>query len=93
MWRSWLLACIAGLLAALLMQPAEARPRHKERERPQLERGLSDDRGESSAAVAAEMALKANGGGRVLSAERANGGYRVKVLKDGEVRTHLITLE
>ena len=39
----------------------------------------------------AEAALRAqrlNGGGRVLSVEPDRAGYRVKVLKDGEVRVH-----
>jgi hypothetical protein len=94
MSRSYLLICIA-VLAGLLAQPADARQRDKDkRERPRLERGLSDDRGgESTAAVAAEKALRANGGGRVLSVDRENDVYRVKVLKDGDVRTHFISVE
>ena len=35
---------------------------------------------------AARQAQSSNGGGRVLSVEQANGGWRVKLLKDGNVR-------
>ena len=31
-----------------------------------------------------------NGGGRVLAADPAQGGYRVRVLKDGEVRSFYV---
>ena len=37
---------------------------------------------------AARRAQRRNGGGRVLSVDPEGSGYRVKVLKDGEVRTH-----
>ncbi|MDO9453861.1 MAG: hypothetical protein Q7J29_13490 [Stagnimonas sp.] len=39
-----------------------------------------------SANEAARQAQSLNGGGRVLSVEQANGGWRVKLLKDGNVR-------
>lgn len=39
-----------------------------------------------SAREAARQAQSINGGGRVLSVEDANGGWRVKLLKDGNVR-------
>ena len=39
-------------------------------------------------AEAARSAQQRNGGGRVLSVEPVNAGYRVKVIKDGEVRVH-----
>ena len=35
---------------------------------------------------AARRAQDENGGGRVLSVEPSNGGYRVKLLRNGEVR-------
>lgn len=93
MHRSLAVFCVA-VLAGLLAQPADARSRDKDRrERPRVEHRLSDDRGESSAALAAEKALRANGGGRVLSVDRDDGGFRVKVLKDGDVRTHFISPE
>ena len=38
--------------------------------------------------AAARRAQQRNGGGRVLSVEPEGDGYRVKVLKDGEVRVH-----
>jgi hypothetical protein len=34
----------------------------------------------------ARQAQRLNGGGRVLSVEAVEGGYRVKLLKDGDVR-------
>ena len=39
-----------------------------------------------SAQEAARQAQSINGGGRVLSVDQANGGWRVKLLKDGNVR-------
>lgn len=39
-----------------------------------------------SAKDAAREAQQINGGGRVLSVDTANGGWRVKLLKDGNVR-------
>lgn len=39
-----------------------------------------------SAQEAARQAQSLNGGGRVLSVEDAKGGWRVKLLKDGNVR-------
>jgi hypothetical protein len=52
-----------------------------QREEPQRgdDRGLSPDE-------AARRAQQQNGGGRVLSVEPAGNGYRVKLLRDGEVR-------
>jgi hypothetical protein len=46
---------------------------------PADDRGLSPDE-------AARRAQQQNGGGRVLSVEPAGSGYRVKLLRDGEVR-------
>lgn len=42
--------------------------------------------GAHTPAAAARIAQKLNGGGRVLSVEPAAGGWRVKLLKDGDVR-------
>lgn len=39
-----------------------------------------------SAGEAARRAQQINGGGRVLSAEPAQGGWRVKLIKNGDVR-------
>lgn len=39
-----------------------------------------------SAQEAAREAQQRNGGGRVLSVDEAGGGWRVKLLKDGNVR-------
>jgi hypothetical protein len=43
-------------------------------------------RGGLSANEAARRAQAQNGGGRVLSVEPSGNGYRVKLLRDGEVR-------
>lgn len=44
------------------------------------------DRSGISAQEAARQAQSINGGGRVLSVEDAKGGWRVKLLKNGDVR-------
>jgi hypothetical protein len=41
---------------------------------------------ELSANAAAQRAQAINGGGRVLSVEETRGGWRVKLLKEGDVR-------
>jgi len=43
-------------------------------------------RGGMSPNEAAKRAQRENGGGRVLSVEQSGDGYRVKLLRDGEVR-------
>ncbi|WP_293373550.1 hypothetical protein [Nevskia sp.] len=43
-------------------------------------------RGGMSPNEAAKRAQRENGGGRVLSVEPSGDGYRVKLLRDGEVR-------
>ena len=51
---------------------------------------IADDEGETvkklNASDAALQAQSINGGGRVLSVEEARDGWRVKLLKDGNVR-------
>jgi hypothetical protein len=86
--RVALLFC-AVVSAGLFTQPADARWRARQQQDSQPE-GLRDARGDRSdrSAQAARKAQAANGGGRVLSVEPEGTGYRVKVLKDGEVRTH-----
>ena len=42
---------------------------------------------------AARRAQQQNGGGRILSVEPAEGGHRVKVLKNGEVRVLVVPEE
>ena len=83
-----LLLC-ALVSAGLFSQPADARWRNRDQKQDQPE-GLRDARGDRTdrSAQAAREAQAANGGGRVLSVEPEGTGYRVKVLKDGEVRTH-----
>jgi hypothetical protein len=39
---------------------------------------------------AAQRAQQINGGGRVLSVEKAGNGYRVKLLREGEVRVIVV---
>ena len=96
MYRSILL--IATVSAGLLSGPADAR-HDRDRDRghqnqqqqvlqPDGWRDNSGDRSERRAAEAGRRAQQRNGGGRVLSVEPEGSGYRVKVLKEGEVRTH-----
>lgn len=97
MKRAPLLVLCAVLSAGLLSGPADARPRGQDREqrqeqrqdRPDAPRGRHGDR----SGDAARQAQQRNGGGRVLSVDPENGGYRVKVLKDGEVRTHHVDVD
>ena len=46
-----------------------------------------------SPAEAAQRAQQMNGGGRVLAIDSADAGYRVRVLKDGEVRSLVVPRE
>ena len=93
MLRSILL--IATVSAGLLSGPADARhDRDRGGQNPQQVlqpdgwRDNSGNRSEQRAAEAGRRAQQRNGGGRVLSVEPEGGGYRVKVIKEGEVRTH-----
>jgi hypothetical protein len=88
--RGLLMLC-AVLSAGLMSGPADARQRERDRHEQPAPEGWRDNRGERTAdrsAEAGRRAQAANGGGRVLSVEPEGNGYRVKVLKDGEVRTH-----
>ena len=102
--RAALLIVCALVSAGLLSGPADARSRGKDREERQQQRQEQrpehrepsrdnrSDRGDRSA-DAAQRAQQRNGGGRVLSVDPEGPGYRVKVLKDGEVRTHHVEVE
>lgn len=95
--RFLLLLCALSS-AGLLSGPADARSRDRDSRSPPQERQERDDRDagreqwreqrRDRSAEASRRAQQRNGGGRVLSVERDNAGYRVKVLKDGEVRVH-----
>ena len=93
--RAVLLLC-AVVSAGLLSGPADARSRDRDVRRQQQEQREErreerrDDRREhrDRSADAGRRAQMRNGGGRVLSVEPEGAGYRVKVLKDGEVRVH-----
>ena len=69
--------------------------RVQEQREPRRTEGRRDDRGDRGdrSADAARLAQQRNGGGRVLAVEPEGRGYRVKVLKDGEVRTHHIDVD
>ncbi|MCI0749917.1 MAG: hypothetical protein L0Y32_05175 [Nevskiales bacterium] len=77
------------------------RPRREQRElQPQGETQQRETREptprdppRTSPETAARQAQQQNGGGRVLSVDRGENGYRVKLLKDGEVRSYLIADE
>lgn len=97
MLRTLLLLC-AFLSAGLLTQPADARSRDREDRQEQREQAPRDERGHRSErrdapAAAARQAQQRNGGGRVLAVDPDGAGYRVKVLKDGEVRTHHVVVD
>lgn len=76
----------AGLLSNLL--PAQARDLGLTDRLRLPPAGLTqgnNDRG-MSPSEAARIAQQQNGGGRVLAVERGDRGYRVKLLKNGDVR-------
>lgn len=80
-----LIASIVILLSGLLAQPVMAAadgdpPAHHHRHH----------NGELSPSAAARIAQRQDGGGRVLSVERVEGGYRVKLLKKGDVRSVMV---
>lgn len=86
---------LALALSGLVLQPAQADGPYGRRsggarlDAPYLPPGReardNEQRG-MSPGEAAQRAQQINGGGRVLSVERAGDGYRVKLLRDGEVR-------
>ncbi len=89
-------AMMVFVLCGLSLQPALADPLFGRRgggarldapylPPPRREMRELDQRG-MSPGEAAQRAQQINGGGRVLSVERAGDGYRVKLLRDGEVR-------
>lgn len=95
------LAVFGFLLGALVSQGAQADPRERW-ERRQDKGGLLGGALEPvplappqdhsiSPAEAARIAQDKNGGGRVLSVDRRGEDFRVRLLKDGEVRTVYVT--
>ena len=107
--RATLLICAlvsAGLLSGPADARSRKEERQEQREERREERrepreetlrpeGLRDGRGDRGdrSGDAARRAQQQNGGGRVLSVDPEGGGYRVKVLKDGEVRTHHVDVD
>ncbi|HEX4871992.1 MAG TPA: hypothetical protein VFV27_06745 [Nevskiaceae bacterium] len=86
-------AVLLGLLLGLALvpeSPAQERLRRPLLERPEqtelMAPGRAELRPQISPGEAARMAQDLNGGGRVLSVDPAGRGYRVKLLKDGNVR-------
>lgn len=79
------------VLGGLVLQPAFAEPRgqpeaRREQRKPSAESHLSSNE-------AARIAQKEYGGGRVLSVDQTDEGYRVKLLQKGNVRIVLIPSE
>jgi hypothetical protein len=76
----------AGLL--LNMLPAQARDLGLIERLRQPPAGLAQGRNDRglSPSEAARIAQQQNGGGRVLAVEHSDRGYRVKLLKNGDVR-------
>lgn len=65
-----------------LMQPTPLQPMPAENFQPRSPPGLSADR--------AAREIERRHGGRVLGVQPDGGGYRVKMLKDGEVRIYQV---
>lgn len=90
-------ALVIALLGGLVLGPAaEARKRDAlGLDSPDLggrppPDGLLDRRPQMTPAQAARQAQSQYGGGRVLSVDPANGGYRVKLERHGDVRVVFI---
>lgn len=86
------------LLGGLAPQSAQADPddrwerrqeRREQRREDRLTNGLAPQAPESRVGPgeAARQAQAQNGGGRVLGVQQIGGGWQVKLLKDGEVRS------
>jgi Ni/Co efflux regulator RcnB len=98
MHRYLLLICALALAGPLTTGPAS--PQSRDHEAQRQERRTDSDRSgrqhrhneadRQAAAAAARRAQAQNDGGRVLSVDRADNGHRVRLLKDGEVRTFFI---
>lgn len=92
-----LVLCLAS---ALLLQPASAalaRPGKERGEPPpavaprlQPPTGLRDTRAPAFTADSAAREIQRRHGGRVLAVQPDGAGYRVKTLKDGEVRIYQV---
>jgi hypothetical protein len=93
-FRSLSLPLICAVASAVLFaQPADARPRKDRGERHELRQESPGERNNDRPGRAARVAQERNGGGRVLAVDPEGSGYRVKVLKDGEVRTHHVDVD
>ncbi|MGQ0701373.1 MAG: hypothetical protein ACT4PZ_24410 [Panacagrimonas sp.] len=79
---------VAFALALALSQSAEARSRDLGVSPPDVRspESLLDRRSRMGPAQAARVAQKRYGGGKVLGVESADDGYRVKLLRNGDVR-------
>lgn len=88
------LAVLMLAAGGLSLQSVSAAPPWKTQGRLGIQSGFIPQAREAdrqmSPQEAARRAQAGNGGGRVLSVEPAGGGYRVKLLKDGEVRVVFI---
>lgn len=87
--------CLLVLLGGLVFQPAFAGPasdRRNDREERHAARGHREA-GRMSPSEAAQIAQQRHGGGRVLSVEAADNGYRVKLLQRGDVQVVFIPVE
>lgn len=87
-----LVALFVGGLA--LIPSADARPKERFRVEVPEARGapdsLMDGRSRMSPAQAAREAQQRYGGGKVLSVDPSGDGYRVKLVRDGDVRVVFI---
>jgi hypothetical protein len=92
---SFSLLCTSAAFAAGLWGPARevqrqpTWPSPSQRELPPAGFVPQEDRVEDldlSPGEAARRAQQMNGGGRVLAVEQAQGGWRVKLIKNGDVR-------
>ena len=79
------LACLA--MSGVVLLPAVAAAQGPEKPIVRHEREAAEkSHGHLTPGEAARHAQRINGGGRVLSVSRGHEGYRVKLIKNGEVR-------
>lgn len=94
-FRSAIAACVAGIVLLQPLRAVVARPAQHDGDRLLQRRSPADDAGGDLRATtftpdAAAREIQRMHGGRVLAVQADGAGYRVKMLKDGEVRIYQV---
>lgn len=92
--RSAIIACVAGIVLLQPLSAVLARPAQHDGERVLQRRPPADAGGDLHATTftpdSAAREIQRMHGGRVLAVQADGAGYRVKMLKDGEVRIYQV---